>query len=118
MQNPLLEIKFNTSYKCIPPLKETANAENWFDDVEGCGIQCQDPFYTEKEHDDVHTLIAFQAGLSFIACLVTVATFCLSSKGAKQYPAAIIFLINFCLTVVSVGCLIQFFPGARNIHNV
>ncbi|GFU05108.1 smoothened homolog, partial [Nephila pilipes] len=71
-RNPLLEIKFNTSYKCIPPLKETVHAENWFDDVESCGIQCQDPFYTEKEHDDVHTLIAFQAGLSFIACLVTV----------------------------------------------
>ncbi|GFQ74707.1 smoothened homolog [Trichonephila clavata] len=113
-RNPLQEIKFNTSYKCIPPLKETVNAENWFDDVDGCGIQCQDPFYTEKEHDSIHTLIAFLGGISFITTMTTVMTFCLSSKGAKQYPAAIIFLINLCLAFVSLGWLIQFFPGARD----
>ncbi|GFW58054.1 smoothened homolog [Trichonephila clavipes] len=113
-RNPLQEIKFNTSYKCIPPLKETVNAENWFDDVDGCGIQCQDPFYTEKEHDSIHTLIAFLGGISFITTMTTVVTFCLSSTGAKQYPAAIIFLINLCLAFVSLGWLIQFFPGARD----
>ncbi|GFS33385.1 smoothened homolog, partial [Nephila pilipes] len=41
-------------------------------------------------------------------------TICLGSKGAKQYPDTIILLINLCLAVVSVGCLIQFFPGARD----
>lgn len=58
-------MKFNTTYKCIPPLIKTDNPDDWFNEVEGCGIQCQDPFFTEEEHKNTHQLILILAGICF-----------------------------------------------------
>ncbi|KFM68595.1 Smoothened-like protein, partial [Stegodyphus mimosarum] len=112
-RNPLQEVKFNTSYKCIPPLVETDNKDNWFHEVEGCGIQCQNPFFTEEEHDNNHFLIKIFAGACFAMGLFAVVTSLIRWKAANRYPGVIIFYINICVIVASFGWLIQFFPGAR-----
>lgn len=54
MQN----IKFNSSGQCEAPLVRTDNPKSWYEDVEGCGIQCQNPLFTEAEHQDMHSYIA------------------------------------------------------------
>ncbi|KAJ8416413.1 hypothetical protein AAFF_G00357010 [Aldrovandia affinis] len=60
-QNEVQKIKFNTSGHCEAPLVKTDNENSWYEDVEGCGIQCDNPLFTEEEHSDMHTYIAFSA---------------------------------------------------------
>lgn len=57
-QNEVQNIKFNSSGQCEAPLVRTDNPKSWYEDVEGCGIQCQNPLFTEAEHQDMHSYIA------------------------------------------------------------
>ncbi|XP_054719184.1 smoothened homolog [Uloborus diversus] len=112
-RNPLQEVKFNTSYKCMLPLLETSQPSNWYHEVEGCGIQCQNPFFTAEEHNSIHHLISLIAPICLALNVLSVATFCISWKAANKYPSVIIFYINLCITFATLGWLIQFYPGAR-----
>ncbi|KAF8792265.1 Smoothened like protein [Argiope bruennichi] len=113
-RNPLQEIKFNTSFKCIPPLVETDNSDIYYEDVDGCALQCQNPFYTDKEHDDSHFFIGCLFSVALFANLFTVITLLISSKATKKLPSSIILYINVCLIVTSLGWLAQFVPGFRD----
>ncbi|GBN60527.1 Smoothened, partial [Araneus ventricosus] len=112
-RNPVQEIKFNASFKCIPPLVETDNSDIWFEDVDGCALQCRNPFYTEKEHDDTHFLIACIFGMALVANLFSAITLGIASKKSQKLPLSILFYINVSLVVTSLGWLIQFISGVR-----
>ncbi|KAG8181220.1 hypothetical protein JTE90_002902 [Oedothorax gibbosus] len=113
-RNPLQEIKFNTTYKCIPPLVETDKPENWFHEVEGCGIQCQDPFFTKEEHEYYHYLSLISCSIGFVLTFFTVLTFLINWKASAIYPNVIVFVINLCLVFVNFGFLIPLmFPNIR-----
>lgn len=67
MQN----IKFNSSGQCEAPLVRTDNPKSWYEDVEGCGIQCQNPLFTEAEHQDMHSYIAVFGAITGLCTLFT-----------------------------------------------
>ena len=60
-------LKFNKS-TCESPLIATNNSASFYDEVEGCGLQCMNPFFNQTEHDEIH---AFIAGWASAACLCT-----------------------------------------------
>lgn len=70
-QNEVQNIKFNSSGQCEAPLVRTDNPKSWYEDVEGCGIQCQNPLFTEAEHQDMHRYIAVFGAITGLCTLFT-----------------------------------------------
>lgn len=70
-QNEVQNIKFNSSGQCEAPLVRTDNPKSWYEDVEGCGIQCQNPLFTEAEHQDMHSYIATFGAVTGLCTLFT-----------------------------------------------
>ncbi|XP_028667262.2 smoothened homolog [Erpetoichthys calabaricus] len=107
-------IKFNSSGHCEAPLVRTDNPSSWYEDVEGCGIQCQNPLFTMDEHQDMHTYIAIFGSITIFCTFFTLATFLVDWKNSNRYPAVIVFYVNACFFIGSIGWLAQFMDGARN----
>ncbi|XP_042561711.1 smoothened homolog [Clupea harengus] len=112
-ENSLQKVKFNTSGHCEAPLVKTDNPASWYKDVEGCGIQCNNPLFTEEEHSDMHIYIAFFGSITLLCTFFTLATFLADWKNSNRYPAVILFYINACFFIGSTGWLAQFMDGAR-----
>ncbi|KAG8524501.1 Smoothened-like protein [Galemys pyrenaicus] len=111
--NEVQNIKFNSSGQCEAPLVRTDNPKSWYEDVEGCGIQCQNPLFTEAEHRDMHSYIAAFGAVTGLCTLFTLATFVADWRNSNRYPAVILFYVNACFFVGSIGWLAQFMDGAR-----
>ncbi|NXQ24123.1 SMO protein, partial [Alaudala cheleensis] len=111
--NEVQNIKFNSSGQCEAPLVRTDNPKSWYEDVEGCGIQCQNPLFTEKEHREMHVYIAAFSSVTIFCTFFTLATFVADWRNSNRYPAVILFYINACFFVGSIGWLAQFMDGAR-----
>lgn len=111
--NEVQKLKFNTSGQCEAPLVKTDIPSSWYKDVEGCGIQCDNPLFTEEEHDDMHAYIAYFGTITLLCTFFTLATFLADWKNSNRYPAVILFYINACFFVGSIGWLAQFLDGAR-----
>lgn len=105
--------QMNSPGKCLKPLVPTDNALASFDGIDGCGTQCENPLYTSEEHKQIHTFIACGAGICAFLNLFTVVTFLIDWHSANKYPAVVIFYINVCFLITSVGWLIQFISGYR-----
>ncbi|KAG1695552.1 Ubiquitin carboxyl-terminal hydrolase 20 [Nymphon striatum] len=99
-KNDIMGLRFNSTGRCEKPLVRTENPISWYEGVEGCGIQCENPLFTTEEHQDMHLFIK-------------VVTFIIDWKNANKYPAVIIFYINSCFLIASLGWLAQFLPNAR-----
>ncbi|XP_043093873.1 smoothened homolog isoform X2 [Puntigrus tetrazona] len=112
-QNEVQKIKFNTSGQCEAPLVKTDIQASWYKDVEGCGIQCNNPLFTEDEHSDMHNYIAIFGSITLLCTFFTLATFLADWKNSNRYPAVILFYINACFFIGSIGWLAQFMDGAR-----
>ncbi|NXI79046.1 SMO protein, partial [Rhipidura dahli] len=112
--NEVQNIKFNSSGQCEAPLVRTDNPKSWYEDVEGCGIQCQNPLFTEKEHREMHVYIAAFSSVTIFCTFFTLATFIADWRNSNRYPAVILFYVNACFFVGSIGWLAQFMDGARN----
>ncbi|KAL8222538.1 UNVERIFIED_CONTAM: hypothetical protein K2H54_077289 [Gekko kuhli] len=112
--NEVQNIKFNSSGQCEAPLVRTDNPKSWYEDVEGCGIQCQNPLFTEKEHREMHTYIAAFSSVTIFCTFFTLATFVADWKNSNRYPAVILFYVNACFFMGSIGWLAQFMDGARS----
>lgn len=112
--NEVQKLKFNTSGQCEAPLVKTDIQSSWYKDVEGCGIQCDNPLFTEEEHNDMHAYIAYFGTITLLCTFFTLATFLADWKNSNRYPAVILFYINACFFVGSIGWLAQFLDGARN----
>ncbi|XP_030072706.1 protein smoothened [Microcaecilia unicolor] len=111
--NEVQNIKFNSSGRCEAPLVRTDNPKSWYEDVEGCGIQCQNPLFTETEHREMHVYIASFSSVTVLCTFFTLATFVSDWKNSNRYPAVILFYVNACFFVGSIGWLAQFMDGAR-----
>ncbi|KAK3088510.1 hypothetical protein FSP39_020004 [Pinctada imbricata] len=107
------DVSFNKTGQCNSPLVRTDNQQSWYEEVEGCGIQCQNPLFTEAEHDQVHTFIAVFGSFCIICTLFTILTFLIDWKNANKYPALILFFINICFFLGSIGWMAQFSGDAR-----
>lgn len=57
------DIKFNNTGKCLEPLIPTDNQLALFDDIDGCGMPCNSPLYSSDEHKQIHSFIAWGAGI-------------------------------------------------------
>ncbi|NXY12307.1 SMO protein, partial [Pteruthius melanotis] len=112
--NEVQNIKFNSSGQCEAPLVQTDNPKSWYEDVEGCGIQCQNPLFTEKEHREMHVYIAAFSSVTIFCTFFTLATFVADWRNSNRYPAVILFYVNACFFVGSIGWLAQFMDGARD----
>ncbi|XP_019732627.1 protein smoothened [Hippocampus comes] len=112
--NEVQKLKFNTSGQCEAPLVKTDIQSSWYKDVEGCGIQCDNPLFTKEEHDDMHAYIAYFGTITLLCTFFTLATFLADWKNSNRYPAVILFYINACFFVGSIGWLAQFLDGARD----
>eukprot|EP00061_Rhincodon_typus_P018763 g48071.t1 len=111
--NEVQNIKFNSSGRCESPLVRTENPKSWYEDVEGCGIQCQNPLFTDSEHDAMHIYIAVFGSIAILCTFFTLATFVADWKNSNRYPAVILFYVNACFFIGSIGWLAQFMDGAR-----
>lgn len=80
-KNDIRELKFNISGKCLKPLVPTDNALAIFEGVEGCGTQCSDPLFTPDEHKQIHSFIAWAAGICGSFNLFTVVSNNCHDKG-------------------------------------
>lgn len=141
--NPGREMKFNTTGKCLPPLIHTNKPLHFYEGnlsiphvyyllwlwnsvwlmfdfcsgMSGCGLPCRDPLYTEDEHQQIHRLVAWGAGTCLALNLLTVATFLIDWRSANKYPALVIFYINVCFAVASMGYVISFDCFSWYFHN-
>ncbi|KAH8266632.1 hypothetical protein KR018_004176, partial [Drosophila ironensis] len=106
-------MKFNVTGQCLSPLVPTDTAASYFPGIEGCGVRCKDPLYTDDEHRQIHKLIAWAGSLCLVSNLFVVATFIIDWKNANKYPAVIVFYINLCFLIACVGWLLQFTSGSR-----
>uniref|UniRef100_A0A182P4A0 Protein smoothened n=1 Tax=Anopheles epiroticus TaxID=199890 RepID=A0A182P4A0_9DIPT len=107
------EMKFNATGQCQKPLVAADLPANYYKEIDGCGVQCKDPLYTDHEHRQIHKLVAWGASVCLTFNLFTLATFAIDWQNANKYPAMVIFYINFCFAVSCLGWLAQFTPGGR-----
>ncbi|XP_064597312.1 protein smoothened-like [Liolophura sinensis] len=105
---------FNKTSSCQWPLIVTENKASWYEEVQGCGLKCQNPLFTEAEHQQVHIFIAVLGTLCLICTLFTLLTFIIDWKTASRYPAMILFFVNACFFLGSIGWMAQFAGNARN----
>ncbi|XP_052764261.1 uncharacterized protein LOC128206108 [Mya arenaria] len=103
--------KFTTDGECVAPLISTGVEENWYGGMQGCGMQCEDPLYTPNEHKGVFILVAVVASLCVTSLLFTIITFVLDWKVGRKYPAVILFYINGCFLVATLGWMVQLMAG-------
>lgn len=73
------QVKFNTTAECKRPLVRTDNSASWWEGLDGCGVQCQNPLFTESEHEQVHVLVAVLGSLCVVSTLFTVVSGLLAS---------------------------------------
>ncbi|XP_013084066.2 smoothened homolog [Biomphalaria glabrata] len=107
------KLTFNTTGKCESPLVRTDNPGSWYNDVDGCGVPCDNPLFTPEQHREVHTFVAVFGSICLACTLFTVLTFIIDWNNAKRYPALILFFINACFFLGSIGWMSQFVGDAR-----
>ncbi|XP_055918945.1 protein smoothened [Eupeodes corollae] len=112
--NGVREMKFNSTGTCLEPLVPAESAASYYPGIEGCGVQCKDPLYTDNEHSQINKMIGWGVTLCFLSNLFVVATFFIDWENANKYPALIVFYINLCFLIACLGWLAQFTPGGRD----
>uniref|UniRef100_U5EP59 Putative smoothened n=1 Tax=Corethrella appendiculata TaxID=1370023 RepID=U5EP59_9DIPT len=112
--NDVREMKFNTTGECLKPLVPADLPSNNYEDIEGCGIQCKDPLYTDDEHRQIQKTIAWLAGICLVCNIFTIFTYIIDWRNAKKFPSLVVYYFNICYMVLCVGWLQQFLPGSRD----
>lgn len=111
--NDVREMKFNLTGQCLKPLVPAEDPANSYDDIEGCGLECKDPLYTDDEHRQIRKLIGWGASICLSFHLFALFTFTIDWHNGNKYPALNIFYVNLCCSISCLGWLAQFVPGAR-----
>lgn len=111
--NDVREMKFNATGQCLSPMVAADNPSSFYKDIEGCGIQCENPLYTEDEHRQIHKLVAWGSCVCLLFNVFTILTFMIDWTNANKYPALVIFYINLCYMIVCLGWLSQFISESR-----
>ncbi|XP_059620467.1 protein smoothened [Phlebotomus argentipes] len=105
--NDVREIKYNVTGQCLKPLIPADTSANYFGNIDGCGLECKDPLYTDDEHKQIHKFIAYGASICLVANLFAIVTFIIDWKNVK-YPALTIFYMNISYMMTCFGWLAQF----------
>ncbi|KAK7076484.1 hypothetical protein SK128_007506 [Halocaridina rubra] len=113
-KNSVRELKFNTTGQCAAPLIAAEEESSWYEGVKGCGVQCPNPIFTPEEHEDLHRFVATLGGVCLACAALTVLTYLIDWRAANKYPVLIIFYVNGCFLIASIGFLVQFHPGVRH----
>ncbi len=96
VQNEVQKLKFNTSGQCEAPLVKTDIQSSWYKDVEGCGIQCDNPLFTEEEHNDMHAYIAYFGTITLLCTFFTlVRDYYRTHSSVKRFKPS--HSVDFCL---------------------
>lgn len=66
------EPKFNTTGECLHPLIPSDNPLALFEGVDGCGIPCSDPMYSQDEKNQIHSIIFWAASICLFCSIFTV----------------------------------------------
>lgn len=111
--NDVREMKFNLTGKCLKPLVRTDAPANYYKDIDGCGLECKDPFYTDYDHRIIHKLVGWGASICLTFNIFALLTFIVDWHNGNKYPALIIFYINLCFMMSCLGFLSQFLPAGR-----
>lgn len=113
------DLKFSGSIaasRCAPPLVSTDDSRIWFPGFSGCSLHCINSIYTEEQTELISKIIAFGAGLSFLATLFAVLTFLLNQACLKRrFYTSIIFYMNICILISTLGWSFQFFKGRQEV---
>ncbi|XKL60090.1 hypothetical protein PGB90_001106 [Kerria lacca] len=113
-KNDLRELKFNTTRHCKAPLVRAEDETAFYDGVEGCGVQCHDPFFSDEEKRDIRTFSFWASVISFLCNLFAVLTFVIDFHSSKKYPTRVIFYMNLCFLLSSFGYMYQFWPWVND----
>lgn len=112
-KNDVRELKFNTTGSCMEPLVKTDLSAYYFDGVDECGVQCNNPMFPPGQREQIHKMIAWVASVCAMLNLFAVLTFMIDWRHSSKYPALVIFYINLCFFIMCLGWLVQFLPGGR-----
>lgn len=72
LQNDVRELKFNTSGRCQEPMVPTDSPSSYYEAMEGCGVQCDNPMFTPDERYQIHRLVAWAATICLLCNSFTV----------------------------------------------
>lgn len=109
--NEVQNIKFNSLGQCEVFLVWIDNFKSWYEDVEGCGIQCQNLFFIEVEYQDMYSyIVVFGVVIGFCMFFILV-IFVVDWWNLNCYFVVIFFYVNVCFFVGSIGWLVQFMDG-------
>lgn len=111
--NDVREVKFNTTGECAAPLVATDAAGSYYADIEGCGVQCQDPLYTDDEHRQAHSFVFWGGSVGLVCSLLAALTYMIDWPKANKYPTVCVFYMNVCYAISCAAWLAQFVPGNR-----
>lgn len=111
--NDVREMKFNLTGQCLSPLVPVEDPSHSYKDLEGCGLACKDPLYTDDEHRLIRKLVGWGASICLALNIFALFTFTIDWHNGNKYPALIIFYINLCFMIACIGWLAQFIPGGR-----
>lgn len=89
--NDAWDMKFNLTGQCLSPLVPVENVANSYKDIEGCGLQCKDPLYTDDEHRTIQTTIFWCAIVCFVAHWFVIFTYLIDTHNGFKYSADTIF---------------------------
>lgn len=106
--NDAWDMKFNLTGQCLPPLVPVEHPANNFKGIEGCGLQCKDPLYTDDEHRTIQTTILCCAIFCFAIHWFVICTFLIDPHNGFKYSADTIFYVNLCCMISCIGWLLQF----------
>ena len=92
-RNDHRDVKFNNSGKCLEPLIPTDNPLALFEGIDGCGLPCSDPLYSNDEQKQIHSFIAWAAGICFLFNFFTVVSLNLIRSTFNTSEFSICFLL-------------------------
>lgn len=61
------ELKFNTTSQCMPPLVRAEQESSYYEGIEGCGVQCHDPFFSDEERKEIGNYVLLGSVAAFLA---------------------------------------------------
>lgn len=102
-KNDVREMKFVQKGQCLDPLVQADSPASYYPGIDGCGLRCKDPLYTDDEHLQINSLNKWGASLMFLCHLFFLVTFMIDWKNANKYPAVITFYVNLCYLFICVG---------------
>lgn len=73
---------------CKRPLVETDHQSSWYEGIEGCGIQCENPIFTSEEHTRIHRFVGAFGSLSFTCSLFTMVLLSILSLVSNSFPGS------------------------------